>query len=279
MNSHRTSWNFLKGKLDHFQRTAAKVPWLVHAAEKLRNQAEAIIGYSLADSPNPDANGETLLLASLKTQITRFVDVGANVGDWSNRLVACFAPHAAGLLIEPNPQAAKHLYARFSGNPRLKVLEVALSDKEGKAKFFQEPTCGEASSLVPGASNANAIAIDVTIRTLDEVLAGESWSGADFVKIDAEGHDFNILVGCTHLLEQHALRFIQFEYGGAWAANGSTLGQAVRFLSKFGYETRVVTPLGPNPYEYENFREFFRYCNFVAAPPAEFSKLDCIRQA
>lgn len=231
------------------------------------------MGYSLAANPDPDVNGERFLAEMLKDQINRFVDVGANVGDWSYRLIESVSPCAVGLLFEPSPPAVKHLRCRFGTHPNLKILEFALSDRAGRTRFFQESSFGETSSLVPGTSNANAVAIEVETVTLDEALEREGWPGADFVKIDAEGHDLNVMLGAESLLKRRALRFVQFEYGGAWARNGSTLGKAIGYLAEFGYETRVVTPEGPMSYRYGRFREFFRYCNFVAAPLAEWSVL------
>lgn len=261
------------GWLDRLQRAAARWPTAVRAAEKLRNQAEAIMGYSLAETPHAEENGERLLLEMVAERIESFVDVGANVGDWSDLIVAGVAQAAEGLLFEPNPAAAARLRKRFSGNPRVEVIEVALSDKIGRARFSQEANCGEASSLVNAPRDPAFTSIDVDTATLDGVLRGKRWSHVDFLKIDAEGHDFNVMVGARDLLARRAVRFLQFEYGGFWAKNGSTLGRAIDFLSEFGYETRVITPRGPRQYLYETFREFYRYCNFVAAVPQEWESL------
>jgi len=263
--------------IDCVQHLAARSPLLVRMASKIRNQAEAVMGYALAPSPNPEKNGEDSLLSLFRGRIESFVDVGANIGDWSAR-VTRIAPMAVGILFEPNPAAADALRARFSDNKRITIIQAAASNKAGRVRFFQEAACGETSSLVPGSSNPNAIQIEVRTISLSETLHEMNWSTVDFVKIDAEGNDFDVLQGAKESLQKRAIRVLQFEYNAAWALNGSTLAKAIRFLDEFGYSTRVITPKGPIEYNYSEFRDFFRYCNFVAAPPNVWAEVSAGRR-
>ena len=256
---------------NQLQQLASRSPLLVRMAVKIRNQAEAVMGYSLASGADPESNGENLLMSLMRGRIDTLLDVGANVGDWSDHVLRDIAPAARGLLFEPNPVAAGRLRARFGGNPRIEVIEAAVSDQAGRVRFFQEAGCGVTSSLVPGASNVEAAVIDVESVTLDEVLLQRKWPSVDFLKIDAEGHDDNVLRGARSLLERRAIRCLQFEYGASWAPNGSTLAKTIRFLEGFGYVVRAITRKGPIPYSYPEFREFFRYCNFAAAPREEWA--------
>ncbi len=233
------------------------------------------MGYSLAPSPRMDENGEGKMLSMMRGRINRFVDVGANVGDWTARVLSGVAPQASALLFEPNPEAVKRLRVRFARSDGVQIVGCALSRAPGQANLFVVPDCGETTSLVNGWHSQERCVTEVEVGTLDGILKREKWVDVDYVKVDTEGHDFDVLLGAEDLLSRGAVGVIQFEYGYAWALNGSTLGRAIRYLEKFGYETRAVTRNGPIIYDYFEFREFFRYSNFAAARPEVWSGLGC----
>ena len=58
--------------------TAAKIAALI------RNQANCVIAYHLGESPHSEENGEFSLVNHLAPHISSFIDVGANIGDWSD---------------------------------------------------------------------------------------------------------------------------------------------------------------------------------------------------
>jgi hypothetical protein len=102
---------------------------------------------------------------------------------------------------------------------------------------------------------------------LDHELLQRGWAEVDFLKIDAEGYDFNVLLGATQLLARQAVKIIQFEYNASWAAAGATLTRARRWLASNGYHVYALCKsrlanLDPKAGEY------FRYSNYVALSKA-----------
>ena len=58
-----------------------------------------------------------------------------------------------------------------------------------------------------------------------------------FLKIDAEGAEYEILRGCRDLLRADAVDYIQFEYGGTFLDAGVRLRTVVSYLARHGYWT------------------------------------------
>jgi FkbM family methyltransferase len=268
-------WKMIMGgMLDRLHRRAARWAPMVRLAGKLKNQAEAVLGYAACPHPaDPERDGELVFLESLRGEIHTFLDVGANIGEWSESVLAV-APEARGLLFEPNPEAAAEIPKRTRVGAHIEVIEAAVSDRPGAADLFFEGDCGKRSSLARGANPCVDGVRRVPVVTLDEAVMarGTVWKTIDLLKIDTEGFDLHVLRGAAGLLARKAVRFIQFEYNSSWAHSGATLGAAIALLEGHGYEMRLLQPGGPIPFDYGLYREFFRYANFLAAPAVEWAK-------
>lgn len=251
--------------LNRLQHWLAKRPAAVGACQKIINQCRLVVGYHLGPTSDARVNGELLVLDTVAKQVSFFVDVGANIGTWTHNLLerqpAGHEPR--GILAEPTPELAKQLRARFAPRPKLSVVEAALGDKPGTDTFFVSSSCSEHSSLhMPDDSACRAVEVKVAI--LDELMSDANESEIDFLKIDTEGNDFNVLLGASALLTRHAVHVIQFEYGQGWRLAGHTLCAAFRFLRKHGYECFLITGEGLRAYDPDRYGEHFLYSNFLA---------------
>jgi len=206
-------------------------------------------------------NGEYWILSKLAPSCLRFVDVGGNLGDFSAAFLSK-SPAASGLIFDPGESAADRLTARFADRPSVRVIRKAISDFSGRTRFFEEANTGLASSLAKGWAHPDAKCTEVDVTTLDTELA--TWGGADYVKIDAEGHDLAALRGAAALLSAGSIRFIQFEYHTAWVFAGATLRAALDLLASFGYRTFLLKGEGLYEPNYEAHGEYFSYSNYFA---------------
>ncbi len=258
-------WGNLVGSL---QASAARSRTLSRLAVKLKGQCDSIIGRRLSSGIKLETNGEGWLADRIAPTSRLFVDVGANVGDWS-LYFARQMPEPNGLLFEPAPITAKRLTEAVAASrlEGLAVITAAVSDSPGAAKFSAEPECGETSSLVLGHSQKDATTVDVTVVTLDQVLAERGIATVDMLKIDAEGFDLRVLNGARDYLSRRRIKVIQFEYNSPWAAAGSTLASAYGLLEGYGYTVRVLRGDGLWKFDPTSVGEFYRYANFVAWVP------------
>lgn len=232
------------------------------AAVKLRNQCDAIIGRAHgATVADAQLNGEVSFLRKVAPQIQYFVDVGANCGNWT-AVVLEQCPSAAGLLFDPSQTAVNILKQKFANAKGIEILDVAVGDAPGFLPFFEEDGAGETSSLLQNVSSSK-VARQVPITTIDCEIKKRQWPCIDYLKIDAEGYDFQALEGARQLLYEGQVRYGQFEYGAGWRFSGTTLTHAIIWLANLGYETYLLTKDGLRSPEPERFREYFQYSNYV----------------
>lgn len=124
-----------------------------------------------------------------------FVEVGAN--DPRERSQTWHLEQAGwkGVLIEPQPDLAAELRNRRKAN----VFGVACSSPENAGRVLPLHVAGPLSSLnrqrmAPGSTPEGVI--NVPVRTLDAVLEEAGTPvGLDFLSIDVEGHEIEVLRG------------------------------------------------------------------------------------
>ncbi len=263
----------IRSAIGRLQNALGRHPWAVAAAVKLRNQCEMVIGSHLGENGPPELNGEERLIDLVAPAANTFIDVGANVGDWTELFLRIGGANKRGLLIEPSSSAIARLQDRFVGHKGIQIICAAASDSSGELDFYEEPGAGQTSSLHRSASNPEAHPHNVRLTTIDHEAAKAGFGTVDMLKVDAEGHDFHVLRGAERLLHEKGIGIIQFEYNRSWMYSGSTLGAAMNFLKSFGYEVYLLRSTGLHAFDYVRYREFFGFANFVAVSPARLPKL------
>ena len=244
------------------QSVMARSPLGVRCAVKISNQCRAILGRAHGSTVIDMAvNGEAAIIDLTNKSLRFVVDVGANRGEWSHMVLKNPTVDAC-LLLEPSASALSALQQRFNAEPRAVIVNAAAGDCAGRMSFYEEPGAGETSTLVAGAS-LRGEARTVQVTTLETEIDRLGWPMVDYLKIDAEGYDFHVLRGARQLFEQKRIALGQFEYGKAWAASGSTLAYALKWLQDRGYQCFLLKNRRlylPRP---EIYGEYFGYSNYV----------------
>lgn len=124
-----------------------------------------------------------------------FVEVGANDPEKWSQSFHLEQLGWAGIVVEPQPHLAERLRLRR----RAKVYAVACSAPENAGKHMVLHLAGIHSSFDPMLKVAGVRPegiIDVPLTTLDEILTeANAPSPIDFVAIDVEGHEIEVLRG------------------------------------------------------------------------------------
>jgi FkbM family methyltransferase len=134
-------------------------------------------------------------------------DVGANVGQ-SARTYARLFPLARIHSFEPSPASFGQLVLATSGLPNVTPHRLAL----GRVDATLDLTQGKDSAmnrLLPADSTPPDGTVRVTVRTGADLLRKETIDHLDFLKIDTEGHDHEVLQGFLPVLDK--VDFIQVE--------------------------------------------------------------------
>ncbi len=261
-------------------RQIAHLPGAAHVAIKLRNQCNLLIANALTEGREPRhwLNGEFDLIRCAGPTCTTFVDVGANVGVWTQHLLDAAPLQPAGALVEPSAQSARRLRDRFAHAPNVEVVEAAAGDGNSGAtiSFFEEDDCGENSSVLPSVSRYPRTQRVVPVVTVADVVNNRGWQRVDLLKIDTEGFDLHVLRGAAPLFHQQRVLAVQFEYSYAWTQARSTLAEALNLLEGYGYSVYILTGTGLHPFVYEPCQEYFSATNFVGLAPDSHELFDAM---
>jgi FkbM family methyltransferase len=265
----------LSEHLDWIQAVAARVSLLVWLALKARNQANAIIRMHLGPTTDVEKNGEADFAREMASSCDTFVDVGANIGQWTSMFLRYAQNSARGLLYEPGPSAYSRLKNAFSANRNLELVNAGVGQRNELRDFYDEQEgIGDTSSFTPGYSFSRPTTVRrVQVVTLDEEIARRGWDRVDFLKIDAESFDYFVLAGARTLLAAARIRTLQFEYNLGWPLAGTTLAAALGLLRECGYQHFLLKKDGLFNFDYGKYGEFCNYANFVAVPGREVGRV------
>jgi FkbM family methyltransferase len=166
-----------------------------------------------ADRSAPDAEQKLVREFFADARPGFFVEVGANRPQWASQTWHLEQAGWRGVLVEPQPDLAAELARQRTA----KVFAVACSSPENAGKQMRLHVAGPLSALdrdrmAPGAEPERLI--DVPVRTLDDILT-EAGAPAplDFLSIDVEGHELEVLAGCDLARWQPCLVLLEDHVG------------------------------------------------------------------
>jgi FkbM family methyltransferase len=258
---------------------------LIREYGKAKAKLVRAFGLEPPHNTQAQANGEQRFLTLLATfpEISAYnavIDVGANIGDWTNSAIGQFASRGIShfYCVEPIPTYAHKIEERFAGRNDVSVIERVLSHTAGgTAEIFEVGRGGRlyknyrgGDVPAPQSSPKKIVSHNVLISTGDEMFGAENVK-PNFVKIDCDGHDFHVLRGFKQILQQKR-PLVQFEYSDFWIGAGARLRDACAFLRGAGYLTYKMFPDKLVGFKFNPLLETFGYQNVVAVP-AEFEKL------
>ncbi len=139
--------------------------------------------------------------------LTCIFDVGGNFGQTALRFAEEF-PDASILTFEPVPDSFRRLREAVGDHPRIKAFNLALSDAPGTVAMSLTASAGS-NSLQSSAATLETI--NVTVDTIDAVVAENNIGTIDLLKIDVEGFELQVLQGAAKTLRQSKIRYVYAE--------------------------------------------------------------------
>lgn len=133
------------------------------------------------------------------------IDVGANIGQFAYYALRN-GPNAQVTAFEADPLTAAVLARNMAALPetertRVDVQPLALGSRNGTTRFFSSPVSGWSSVFdVLGARDGTRY--DVPVRRLSELLHEQNMTRVDYLKVDVEGSEYDILLGDQVLLDR-----------------------------------------------------------------------------
>lgn len=211
---------------------------------------------------DPADNGER--------QVQRFVvehfaapvvfDVGANLGEWTESLLRWGKAEVHAF--EPCAGTFALLKQRIGSRARL--VQAACSSRPGTA-FLHVVDDGAGTNTIADPIDAEPYRRSecVALVTVDHYCAQAGVTHVELLKIDAEGHDYEVMAGAQGMMDSIAM--IQFEYNQLWIGQRRFLRDAFQLLQPKGYTVGKITPRGVEFYQrWEWELETFREGNYLA---------------
>lgn len=231
--------------------------------------AQRIADYHKGNN-NPDmaTNGELDFFKKHAKIFSVVFDVGSNKGDWTrealkinlNLTIIAFEPdltmHA---IFEAN---------KFSKNVRCENQGLG-AKKEKRILYLHKESPGMNSFVKRSLFNENELVPkEAIINTVDAYCAERHIGKIDFMKVDVEGFEMDVLRGAQGMIYEKRISIIQFEYGGTYLDSHIFLKDVFDFFKAAGYSFYKLMPRRVARIdEYSPALENFQYSNYLAISP------------
>lgn len=176
----------------------------------------ALWGTGFFNGENFYLSGEDYVLKLLKRYYSTLVDnitmldVGASIGEYAT-ILRNFFPQAVIFAFEPHPVNFKKLQ-EISKNASIIPINCAVSLGESEITLYSHSennvSCGSLYQI-KHQSNSKT---QVKVISLDRFFDDYRVNHVQFIKIDTEGNELNIVKGAKQLIEDGKIDFIQFEF-------------------------------------------------------------------
>lgn len=259
----------LRGRLPPVVRTAWGGLWL---------NADDVITRRMRGPEGFEVEEQQLLLRLLRPGMI-FLDIGANHGFFSLLAARRVGGRGAVIAFEPSPRELRRLHAHLLLNRcwNVRVEPLALGRDDARERLFvcerRESGC---NSLRPPAVDGPLREVTVEVTSLDGYLRRRGLAGADFVKLDVEGAELDVLSGAAGLLSGRERPPILCEIADIrtrpWGYEGVRIYD---LLEAYGYRWHAITPGGglrPCPRK-ERYHE-----NLLAVPPERAAALAALME-
>jgi FkbM family methyltransferase len=136
------------------------------------------------------------------------IDVGAHVGVFTVKAAKAVGEDGLVIAIEPHPRNMNLLcenVKKMSPNTNVVLIKKAVGDRKGMAKLYLSPFGSGGHSLKPIVGRGSKY-LEVAVDTLDNIVSKLKLKKVDFIKIDAEGAELEILKGAEEILKLNCVK-------------------------------------------------------------------------
>lgn len=144
-------------------------------------------------------------------------DVGGYLGEETSSYSESFG-NATIYVFEPFKDSYDKIVNRFRGNSKIIPNNFAITSEEGSKTFFINKDLSMNSlnridqhAIEAYSKNQHGYSVSVETTSVDIFCKKQRIQSIDFLKIDAEGEEYNILLGAKDMLSMHRIKSIYIE--------------------------------------------------------------------
>jgi len=161
---------------------------------------------------------------------TTVIDVGANIGFFTQRFAEWVRPGGIVIAIEPEAQNFAGLNAMLSrrGLVNVEPIQAVAAEAPGTLKLF-------VNRRHPADHRISDTGTEVRAITLDGIMEQHGWPNLSLIKIDVQGAEERVLRGAVKLLER-SKPVVSLEVDeAALSAMGSSAHAVLHMMERQGY--------------------------------------------
>ncbi|HSI07549.1 MAG TPA: FkbM family methyltransferase [Rariglobus sp.] len=225
-------------------------------------------GTSVEDS------GEVAVIKKLISENRRdlvVLDVGANMGQFLNLTVSRLGDRLREIhSFEPAATTFQTLAQNALKHDGVRLNHLGLSRAAGTAQLYYDKENSGLASLTKRDLAFRNISFErqesIQLSTADAYCAEHGISHVNWLKMDVEGHELDVLHGASALFGRNAVDLVTFEFGGCNIDTRTYLRDFYQFFEAQGMQLYRITPSGYfHPVSrYRETEEQFTTVNYVA---------------
>lgn len=197
------------------------------------------------------------------------VDIGAHEGFFTLLFAGLVGERGRVFSFEPNPENLRYLRrnVKLNRGKCVRIYPVAAGSGRGNGILHLNEGQGAWGSFTDFWGDTTRER-RVAVETLDHAL-GSMGGRIDFIKVDTEGHDFEVLKGAAGLLKRYHPGLCVEVSLSFWSVMSASLDDMLNFLKDMGYKLYVCINGRLQPYLWPHERVF----NLYAFLPRDIRRL------
>lgn len=204
-------------------------------------------------------------------EVWTIIDVGSNKGIWSDILIdyrdsSTEAGKYKVHFLEPNEMLLNYTRIKYDYNKNIIYNNLAAFSANGQSDFFYFTNENNGLSSLYHNEKWDHLPMQqckVKTVTLDSYANYIEEGKIDIIKIDVEGAELDVLLGCKNILKEKRVKFIQIEYSEHYRLNDYTFKDVIDFVSQFGYSAFEYDGEYYQKINRDDFVDDYRLENFI----------------
>ncbi|KZR90569.1 FkbM family methyltransferase [Synechococcus sp. MIT S9508] len=165
------------------------------------------------------------------------LDIGANIGNHS----VYFSQYFTNVFsYEPQPLTFELLKLNSRLATNIKCFNFGLSSSEKKGSFVVDPKNMGGSRIV---AEGGGQCLNLNLKTLDSVI-DKTVSPVKLIKIDVEGHEYDVLLGAREVIEKNQPIIIFEQHKSDFVGNST---RSIDLIKSFNYSNFAYVEKSPSP--------------------------------
>ena len=210
--------------------------------------------------PGDGGNFEELMWYFSESEKPVFFDVGANIGQSALEYKNKF-PNSKVYCFEPFPSTFETLKINLKHLDEIQFHPFGFGKNEGIIRAPEINNSSMNTLVNRNWKNDQNQHVDVTIQTIDRFLLGTKINKVDYLKIDTEGYELDVLSGAKDALSNGIFSFIEVEVGMNKTNSFHVPFEDIKKeLERFDY---FIFKIQEQMHEWPTKRRMLRRCNLV----------------